>query len=178
MTPNQIHAPSAGAPEQRSDNAGLLRVKLKDYFHPDCGDAYNFAWAADRLHFGIRIENMADDEGNMCVEVTLYNEVPALDCRDVAAWWPFPRGWATRPEVPLTDDELWDALHDPRWEAEHARAFMLRVTHDSACCPVARPAHAVTRDEWFVDFSGLPLAGDLDYTSFPHTELLSSGRAV
>lgn len=35
-----------------------LRLKLKDYFHPDCGDAYYFAWAASRLHVGIRIENM------------------------------------------------------------------------------------------------------------------------
>ena len=69
----------------------ILHLKLKDYFHPDCGDAYYFGWAASRLHVGIRIENMADYDA-MCLEVTLYEEVPLIDCEDTEGWWPLPRG--------------------------------------------------------------------------------------
>lgn len=149
-----------------------LRVKLKDHLYPDCGGTYSHAWAADRLHFGIRIENMADDEGNICVEVTLYEDVPTVDCRDVAAWWPMPKGWTPGPAIRICDDDLWDALNDARWEEDQGRAYMLRVRHDSGCCPAARNGPGATRQEWFVDFSELELAGDLDYRSFPHHEVL------
>ena len=154
----------------------VLPLKLKDYFHPDCGDAYYFGWAASRLHVGIRIENMADHDGNMCLEVTLYDDVPLIDCGDTEGWWPLPRGWAARSHSPIDSDDLWDALSDSRWETLQGRAYMLNVRHLPGCCWVSRAGHSVTRQEWFVDFSKLELNGDLDYQSFPHPEIASSSR--
>lgn len=109
----------------------------------------------------------------MCVEVTLYETVPTVECRDVDASWPVPRGWGPSRAEPMCDGDLWDALRDARWETEQARTFMLRVRHQPGCCAATRGHPLVTRQKWFVDCSELELTGDLDYGSFPHQEFHS-----
>jgi len=55
--------PTANQPLSGSANHELptptsperLPLRLKDYFHPDGGDIDYFAWAADRLQFGVRM---------------------------------------------------------------------------------------------------------------------------
>lgn len=161
---------TGGSEDNHEEDGPPLRLKLKDYVLPDCGDAYQYAWAADRLQFGIRVQNMADDAGDVCVEVTLYERVPEVDCRDVGAWWPAPRGWEPTACVRLCGDDLWDAFSDARWEENHSRAYLLHVRHEPGCCGAARAGIPVSRQEWFVQYSQLELAADLDYGSFPHRE--------
>lgn len=165
--------PDSGLP--RGDRStDPLRLKLKDYVHPESKDPADFGWAASRLHLGIRIVNMADDEGNVAIETTLYEEVPVVDHCDVESWWPSPHGWTSTERSHPWGDELDGALTDTRWEEVQARAYLLDVRHEAGCA-AGDPEHAVTRARWFVEFSDLPLTDDLDYQSFPHEEL-HSGR--
>lgn len=179
MTKPSTHAPDSKTADSETSAATdrqVLPLKLKDYFVHDSGDAYYFAWAATRLHVGIRFENMADEGGLMCTEVTLYEDVPTVLCGDVDDWWPVPRGWRGAPSVPMHSDDLWDALSDRRWEEEQARAFMIHVHHEPGCCSTSGAGRSLTRQEWFVEFSGLELTADCDYNSFPHLEE-HSGRS-